>query len=910
MDALRSKIAKLEEANSKLSNVDTERRKLELEVNYWKEYVTNSQNARRSGQVVDSNTDLADARKQLIQVQDELNETNKRFKTQSGKLVIQNKELSNMKEKLLEAKSIAAVYKAKNEQLTAELSRKNGTVSPSEDLFVRTNQKSLEEDSTHSSSLGAQHFEEKFLVLKDRLKRIERELYLKSKELEKANESRSKVAKYTRSLLQELEARLVDAEAKYADSEKKLSNAQAELALERERRLKQEDGTQRRFSNIPVNDAKASTECSNSEDSKYADYYRFRYKEVEASLLEKDKQLHEAEQKIKELQLSVKSNSDNYKVIADLQNKLSDATHKLSDRQLKIHELTREIDNLKCIESTYERKSKQCETLEDIVKDLETKISDHKKNFHAVKQELEMLRIREVVLKEQLQTVAQESDFSEEDEDENDQLRKSIEIKKKIDNLIQAECLVKKLNLDKENLENKNKELENRLRKINIESFKNIESAKLSEGKPFDDNEKEEYKNRLKELETRVFEADDKYLNKIRVLKEEHQQEINHILDKQSEEKILFHNEIEKIKQDFDRSCKENETLVIKCREMEAALNDAESKALDEIKSHTNTKQLLEERSCLLKEIEERCKRVTIERDTLKMQFQRQDSADNHELSEETRNEINRLSNKINETKDSADGRGRNSAPKRDRLFSSDDEIFITPKTSVSSEPDAALYKVKCKNYEKELTDLTKLLVSSEQSSISLAQDLENQFKYQNDLLVKYETLECRMSEIENQITDSQDTLQLKADELEKERKNVLYLVDVTSAYIKKLETSLAESKAKVQELQNFIEISKEGKRPQPEGRSDLPDFDEDSDNFSQEQWKAIKQKLTAKIMMLESNLSELQVNKDNSQDIKKSKKDLQNADEMQLEIEQLEKELQAQEAAYVFLKNIFVCVV
>ena len=50
-----------------------------------------------------------------------------------------------------------------------------------------------------------------FLILTNMMRfhfqRIEKELQIKSKELEKANDSRSKVAKYTRSLLQELETR-------------------------------------------------------------------------------------------------------------------------------------------------------------------------------------------------------------------------------------------------------------------------------------------------------------------------------------------------------------------------------------------------------------------------------------------------------------------------------------------------------------------------------------------------------------------------------------------------------------------------------------------------------------------------------------------------------------------------------
>ena len=49
-------------------------------------------------------------------------------------------------------------------------------------------------------------------------------------------------------------------------------------------------------------------------DTKYADYYRSRFKEAEASLLEKDKKLHQAEEKIKEIQESMKNNNDTYKV--------------------------------------------------------------------------------------------------------------------------------------------------------------------------------------------------------------------------------------------------------------------------------------------------------------------------------------------------------------------------------------------------------------------------------------------------------------------------------------------------------------------------------------------------------------------------------------------------------------------
>ena len=206
-----------------------------------------------------------------------------------------------------------------------------------------------------SGTSEAQHLEDKFLVLKDRMKRIEKELYLKSKELEKANESRSKVAKYTRSLLQELESRLSETQQKLTESDEKLKNANTEFKMERERRLKLEEGPRRRMSSVasppksdtalltdiaaaavaaassPTTQTAATTTPDNrlhdtsqesvaseftehDADTKYADYYRSRFKEAEEALLEKDMKLHQAEEKIKQIQTSMKSNSDSFKV--------------------------------------------------------------------------------------------------------------------------------------------------------------------------------------------------------------------------------------------------------------------------------------------------------------------------------------------------------------------------------------------------------------------------------------------------------------------------------------------------------------------------------------------------------------------------------------------------------------------
>ena len=302
---------------------------------------------------------------------------------------MQNRELNDTKTKLSEANSLVAVYKAKIEQMAKELMIKHNAqksakesdaaggggerekaqpptslnLLASEDIFYSPKQSRQASPQTpkqpggststtpltpSSEVSGAQHLEDKFLVLKDRMKRIEKELYLKSKELEKANESRSKVAKYTRSLLQELENRHSEAQQKLAETDEKLKNATTELKMERERRLALEEGPRRRMSSVAsppksdtllkdaaaisaavastaaaatatamMNDSQESVASEFTEhdaDTKYADYYRSRFKEAEEALLEKDMKLHQAEEKIKEIQTSMKSSSDSYKV--------------------------------------------------------------------------------------------------------------------------------------------------------------------------------------------------------------------------------------------------------------------------------------------------------------------------------------------------------------------------------------------------------------------------------------------------------------------------------------------------------------------------------------------------------------------------------------------------------------------
>lgn len=966
METLRNQVSKLEEDNTKLSKIEEERRKLELEVNYWKEYVTNAQALKRTGVSVDTTTELADTRNKLIQCQDELNETQKRLKLNSGKLLMQNRELNDSKTKLQEANSLVAVYKARIDQMSKEMSTlKDSPTSESsssdkeklllttkspEDIFFtapKTNDFTPPVNSPSPEVMGAQHFEDKFLVLKDRMKRIEKELFLKSKELEKANESRSKVAKYTRSLLQELETRLSDTQHKLSEREEQLNHANTELKMERQRRIQLEDGPRRRMSSVASppknvialeqlseaaisdNETPQSSDLTEHDaDTKYADYYRARFKETEEALLEKDKKLHQAEEKIKQIQTSMKSNSESYKVINELQAKLSDATHKLSDRQLKNHELTREIDRLKGYEKTFQKKTQQCNTLEEIVKDLEKTNLDQSQNLHQVKQDLELLKIREVVLKEQLQTLIEESDDEDDDDDDGNhdddaKLGKSIALKNQINNMVELETQVKKLTLDNEKLLIENSDLETRIRKANIQHFKTIESGKNFPSS--ESGEKVDNDVKIKELESKLLASEDKHCSEMSSMKEKHFDDLSAMEKKFMEEtkelnELLanFKTENEgytRTKADIDGECNE---LRGKVMMLNLKIEDFESKLQVETNARENAENLLVERSNVVKKVEERCKRITVERDALKEATNgsprnsygvydddsvegdekvSQLTTENHEmkvkirqLERKLRVSLERYEDIVASMKEKgiySEGKDKDrdsgivitqeiknlmdSFKKEDSLESMAEgnldigNIVNNLQIGIDSESGLERYKKLSANLTYVLKDLGKKFMTSEQRNIELAMEVEKRTDAEEEHVSKYTSLLGRVEDLNQQILELQEVLQSKADELERERKNVLNLVEVTSAYIKELEGSLTESKTKIQELQAIAESpnKQESGRQPPDGSAvegglDNLDGLAGSKPKNEDVTCNIQEKLNAKIITLESNISEI----------------------------------------------------
>lgn len=131
-------------------------------------------------------------------------------------------------------------------------------------------------------------------------------------------------------------------------------------------------------------------------------------------------------------------------------------------------------------------------------------------------------------------------------------------------------------------------------------------------------------------------------------------------------------------------------------------------------------------------------------------------------------------------------------------------------------------------------------------------------------------TIQTRIESMKKQLNEAQESLQSKSIELEKDRNNFSHLVDVTSDYIKELENSLAESREKIDELENVVEESRinNGKRMPPDGisgkerddslsdQSDLENGVNDKElEMERDRLNFENEKLTARLSSLESEL-------------------------------------------------------
>ena len=585
---------------------------------------------------MDTEKELNDARIQIISLQDQLNEAEKQIGTSTNKIAAQNKELNESRANLEEANNMINMHKASINDLKMELSQRKERKSESKDipdglpaipdlkaLNLISEERfpgALSPTSDASSERGeTSDIELKFMTLREKMKRIEKELFLKSKELEKANESRSKVAKYTRTLLQELEAKLNDTQQRLAETTDKLSNTTIELEMERGRRKRleseRENPSLSRTSSMSStlsfqeqNSIDAPSESSSLQSDKietevnnrYVDYYRSRFREAEAALLEKDKKLNEVETKNKEMESRYKNVFKQCRTLDDIQIKLSDATHKLSDRQLKIHELTREVEKLRGYERGYDRKTKELQISSEKLKETEQQLSDMKRKVSLQERDLEGFKIREVVMKERL-TAFEEESSDEEEEDDNDdadnvdaRLERSIEAKERVEKMVDLEGQVRLLSSENESLKSQVRELEDKIKqpeKSDGQAVVGTEEQNTSEGSDESQAEVKVLQARVQVLEAKLIAEEDKLYSSISELKEKHKNEVESMivnsrhdsqqLSKLKEECALLKKERDERMQLESKGVQETNELVERVKKLEGEL-DGYSKRLNE----------------------------------------------------------------------------------------------------------------------------------------------------------------------------------------------------------------------------------------------------------------------------------------------------------------------------------------
>eukprot|EP00794_Sanderia_malayensis_P009410 gene9410-10396_t len=968
--SLNSKISKLQQETKRIPKLEEEKRKLELEVNYWKEYVTSTSSSKKSGSKIDSDKELNEARNKMINLQDQLNEAEKGLEVASAKGLAQGKELEELKGQVDEGNKLISLHKATINGLNNELSalkRKEedavGAPQPKQEgkqLNAIAEERIVNQSTDSSSERGETgDIESKFLTLREKMKRIEKELFLKSKELEKANESRSKVAKYTRTLLQELEAKLNDTQRKYVEGNEKYNNLIIELEMERERRKRLEsekDISNSRSSSISstmsyqeqntnaltMNDSSPTSDRSENEISnRYVDYYRSRFRETEAALLDKDKKLSSCESKIKELETRYKTVVKQCKSLDDIQVKLSDATHKLSDRQLKIHELTREVEKLRGYERSYERRSKELETSKENLKNSDAQLSEMKRKLSSQEKDLEMFKIREVVMKERLSALEEESSDESGDDDDDDsdkdeaRLEKSIETQKRVESIIDLEGKLRLLSAENEELKSKQIKLESQVSQATHKSkeVKDVNEADDNDNVDGLKKEKEKFEQKISELEEKIIVEEEKLCKSMSELKEKHKSEIallktnnkheNSEFIKLKEDNAKLKERCEKLDKE-ELSMKNEESLrnfakleeeivtlkaVINEKEGSVSLKNEKITELEKTSKQINddlnekTQELMDLNDLL----EQKNTQLKLQNDKIeyldKICNERSSCLNNMENENKIlREQINTLEKKPylgKEDKHEAIERVENDEKQPEEGSESNEKLWNDLKNM-----RVALQRSQSTTQEIriEMEDVGKKYLESEQKVIELAKELDNRLGLESDMNQWAASVEAKLEAVEKQVAESRDLMQTKVDYLEKERNNVIHLVNVTSAYICELENSLTESRNKIEELQSIIEHTRgvHGKRIPPEGRSDHKDESssdqsdvEDSSSKNSDnpvQSNVVNQELVSKITKLESEISEVKATYENE------KNALLKAH--QLEMEALERKMQQSDFA------------
>ena len=165
----------------------------------------------------------------------QLAEAKKLAKHSVDKAEMFSKNLAETKKSLQKANNVISIQKANIAALEAEVENVKAN-SRNNDEQLEERLKNLENNTLLNGSATPGAIESGFVELQSKLQENEKSLIRRTRELEKANESRAKVAKHTRALLVELETKLRENNQRICELEEELLNRTLELRHEKEER--------------------------------------------------------------------------------------------------------------------------------------------------------------------------------------------------------------------------------------------------------------------------------------------------------------------------------------------------------------------------------------------------------------------------------------------------------------------------------------------------------------------------------------------------------------------------------------------------------------------------------------------------------------------------------------------------
>lgn len=761
--------------------------------------------------------ELQDKNSKVKDLKQQLEERDKLLQQQKGKIYIHAKELAEAKADLQEANSVIGIHRANIESLKSELS--NLRVSGKEKLILAGEEPESDqvfslktEANGHEGKSDQGNLESKLSVLMQKLKQNERELLVKSKELEKANESRSKVAKYTRSLLQELEAKLSNNERKLAEAEDQLVNKNLELEYEKERRLKVEDENSRLFSELELLADDRKKDGLSKEVIELLNKAKERVASesvASASITSVEAQVSHAEPKFEDV------NSDSASLVKELgrlkaalalaENASEQTEVKLSDSEAVLKSANKENYRLN---SSLKAKQQEIENLKSEQNTIESDLKKRENELETLRKELRKLEDRnaDVVeknreLEERLQTV--ESELTEsiereiflQTENESDEGER-WDVKERIVGLEEEVSIYK----------DKVHELEAKL----SESEANRVSAEAD-------------KSRLHELEQRLKRKDDElrenektYTKKEKELRKQHdakreEMEIELNRDKLRLEELeaklgevqgVFESEGKKIKK------KDNELYELKKQiEVMVYREDAE-RHVYELESELKDKErkLSECENSLTKANEEiaKCERKLRE-------FESAEKDNDSKYSIDLENKIRVLENELEES--------------REKLTAADEKLMdyeveeklLSAELQKSKKGDEEFRmeelrkklteaEERIKNYEDFAKDKNSRLIESEEKVIELAEELARRLTVEQETAEWIEGVESTLSVREGELITTRENLVRKAKELDKEKYGILDVMELSMKYIKELELAISDEKETSKELERQLD--------------------------------------------------------------------------------------------------------